>query len=86
MHALGFWHEQSRRDRNRYVTINWHNIIPNKKGNFVIRRKSTYLGHRYDYRSIMHYGRLVVVDQKSIFDLQKSVRGQIFANRKQPLE
>ncbi|CAH3016431.1 unnamed protein product [Porites evermanni] len=58
-HALGFWHEQSRPDRDRYVEIIWDNIEESQKHNF--RKYSTSsinsLNVPYDYGSIMHYGK-----------------------------
>ena len=57
-HALGFWHEQSRSDRDQYVTIHTHNIQPNRLDNFVKKTPSETddRSHGYDYDSIMHYG------------------------------
>uniref|UniRef100_A0A914XDT3 Metalloendopeptidase n=1 Tax=Plectus sambesii TaxID=2011161 RepID=A0A914XDT3_9BILA len=57
MHALGFHHEQSRTDRDRYVRIIYDNIIRNEEHNY---EKSNYwevtkLGTEYDFRSVMHY-------------------------------
>ena len=56
-HAIGFFHEQSRPDRDDYVDINYENIIPGAASQF---KKLTYddvdsLGVGYDYNSIMHY-------------------------------
>ncbi|XP_048769782.2 zinc metalloproteinase nas-36-like [Ostrea edulis] len=53
-HAIGFYHEQSRPDRNNYVTIMTKNIIDGKVHNFLIKPSATY-GTKYDYGSIMHY-------------------------------
>ncbi|XP_055349302.1 zinc metalloproteinase nas-14-like [Paramacrobiotus metropolitanus] len=54
MHTLGFYHEQSRLDRDDYVLINWDNIATEDKGQFEKRTGKTY-GLPYDYQSVMHY-------------------------------
>jgi len=59
MHAAGFWHEQSRSDRDDYIQIHWDNIRPEAKNNFL-QYDWTYIAHlnqNYDLDSIMHYGR-----------------------------
>jgi len=58
MHALGFFHEQSRTDRDDYVTIHWDNIIPSMKHNFnkYGQDRIDHLGASYDLCSVMHYG------------------------------
>ncbi|EFX88792.1 hypothetical protein DAPPUDRAFT_311166 [Daphnia pulex] len=57
MHAVGFWHEQSRTDRDDYVTIHWRNIIQGMAFNFQKHDQGRiqYLGQPYDTGSIMHY-------------------------------
>ncbi|CAI5663612.1 unnamed protein product [Oreochromis niloticus] len=59
LHALGFYHEQSRYDRDDYVTINFENILEDYKSNFRIvgSDESTTHGVPYDYLSVMHYGK-----------------------------
>ncbi|XP_053213905.1 hatching enzyme 1.2-like [Panonychus citri] len=58
MHATGFWHEQSRADRDSFVKINWDNIERGMEYNFakLSLREITHLGEPYDYNSVMHYG------------------------------
>ena len=64
-HALGMRHEQSRSDRNTYVTIIWSNIASecgddgtsSCSHNFDIdSNTSAWLYSPYDYDSMMHYG------------------------------
>lgn len=55
-HAIGFWHEQSRPDRDEYLTILWNNIQDGKEHNFErLDSEVDSLGEAYGYRSIMHY-------------------------------
>ncbi|WP_276483718.1 M12 family metallopeptidase [Paraflavitalea pollutisoli] len=53
LHALGFWHEQSRSDRNTYVRVNTDKVAKGYEDNFQME-PGLALG-AYDYQSIMHY-------------------------------
>ncbi|XP_069371240.1 uncharacterized protein [Paralichthys olivaceus] len=55
LHVLGFWHEQSRTDRDIYVQIHKDNIQDNQLRNFD-KLDSNNLNVPYDYSSVMHYG------------------------------
>ncbi|CAF4167797.1 unnamed protein product [Rotaria sp. Silwood2] len=59
LHILGFYHEQSRSDRDDYVRIIWENIEPGMEYNFYKADTSDAdnLNTPYDFSSIMHYGR-----------------------------
>ncbi|XP_062249924.1 high choriolytic enzyme 1-like isoform X2 [Platichthys flesus] len=62
-HALGFNHEQTRSDRDRYVRINWGNINQGMAYNFY-KKDTNNLNTPYDYSSIMHYGRTAFAIQR----------------------
>ncbi|GMR48482.1 hypothetical protein PMAYCL1PPCAC_18677 [Pristionchus mayeri] len=57
MHAVGFWHEHSRADRDDHIKIVWENILPGMKSQFdkISAALQDTQGEAYDYRSIMHY-------------------------------
>ena len=56
-HAAGLWHEQSREDRNNFVTIHFDNIQPGMEHNFNQQISDGDDVGSYDYASIMHYPR-----------------------------
>jgi hypothetical protein len=56
-HASGLWHEQSREDRDQFVTINWQNIQQAQAHNFNQHITDGDDVGNYDYHSIMHYPR-----------------------------
>ncbi|XP_055505761.1 astacin-like metalloendopeptidase [Leucoraja erinacea] len=56
LHSIGFQHEHCRSDRDSYIRILWQNVMKNQAFNFDKLRTNN-LGTKYDYTSIMHYGR-----------------------------
>ncbi|MGH1543773.1 MAG: M12 family metallopeptidase [Arenicella sp.] len=54
-HALGLSHEQSRSNRDSFVTVLFDNIIAGREGNFAIRNTVSF--GAYDFDSVMHYGK-----------------------------
>ena len=57
MHTLGFWHEQSRPDRDEHVDIREQSIMQNRKDNFdiVSYHHPAVMNSPYDICSLMHY-------------------------------
>lgn len=55
MHVVGFFHEQSRTDRDEYVEIQWGNIELSNIGQFGKYSTMNSVNLPYDYDSIMHY-------------------------------
>ena len=54
-HTVGLWHEQSREDRNSFVTIHYENIEAGYEHNFDQHIADGDDVGGYDYGSIMHY-------------------------------
>jgi len=55
LHAMGFWHEQSRADRDSFVRITYNNIMDGYAYAFDREDNSQTFNLPYDLNSIMHY-------------------------------
>ncbi|XP_033120223.1 blastula protease 10-like, partial [Anneissia japonica] len=59
-HAAGFFHEQSRPDRDDFVEILWDNVIGGTSNNNFLKYGTDYINTMdvpYDLTSVMHYGK-----------------------------
>ncbi|BES97504.1 metalloendopeptidase activity [Nesidiocoris tenuis] len=56
-HAIGFWHEMNRPDRDNWIYIFWNNILPNYHSAFAKQDAKTVntLGEDFDFKSVMMY-------------------------------
>ncbi len=82
-HAAGLWHEQSRVDRDNYITINEDNIIDGRESNFqtyVERGRNGEDFSYYDYGSIMHYPATAFNIGTSI-TIESKIPGKTFGQR-----
>ncbi len=56
-HALGYYHEQQRDDRDTYVVINFANMNVGDQANFTKLPGGSVAQGPYDFYSVMHYAR-----------------------------
>lgn len=81
MHALGFFHEHARTDRDNYIIVNWSNIKPDKAHNFYkfnVNYTGSNLGS-FDFNSIMLYDSMIT-DPSFVYDTSVPVMTKINGN------
>merc|ERR1712179_59105 len=83
LHALGFWHEQSRTDRDNYVTIHWENIQHGHENNFVkySQQQIDHLNMPYDYGSVMHYSAYAFATNRRQMTIEPKQQGVTIGQR-----
>jgi len=85
-HAIGFWHEHTRPDRDNYVAIIPCNIQSGQSDQFRKRSHSEVdsHGHPYDYSSIMHYRARAFSRNSTFLDTIVVTNPTAYANQGRP--
>ena len=67
MHALGFFHEHSRPDRDEHITVELENLRPGMEHNFLTLNLRNWFNMSipYDTKSVMHYSGYAFAADKS---------------------
>ncbi|XP_035230607.1 astacin-like metalloprotease toxin 4 isoform X1 [Stegodyphus dumicola] len=75
-HALGFYHEQNRSDRDEYLIIYWDNIKEGLEDQFfLLKPEQNLLLTDFDYDSIMLYGEYTFSKEKGILKTMAAKKG-----------
>ncbi|ESO93913.1 hypothetical protein LOTGIDRAFT_209446 [Lottia gigantea] len=82
-HALGTYHEQSRHDRDNYITVDYSNIQKGQEHNFVKFKSSNIdeLNQPYDFQSIMHYSAYSFAKDRSKPVIVPKIKGVVLGQR-----
>lgn len=76
-HAIGQMHEQSRNDRDNYVTMLWSNI-QGGTSNFNMAKANTHDNNPYDYESVLQYSLTVVLFNVIVHVIQNDLQVSLF--------
>ncbi|XP_055353507.1 zinc metalloproteinase nas-4-like [Paramacrobiotus metropolitanus] len=79
MHTVGFYHEQSREDRDTYVETNRPNIQPKYYYAFD-KISTTTFGLPYDIYSVMHYGRYYFAINREVWTIRPKGTNWVLEN------
>ena len=80
IHALGFYHTQSRPDRDNFIRVLYQNIQAGRDSEFNIYPNGNTLGLPYDANSIMHYGSLAFSRDQRSPTIESLIPGVVLRN------